>query len=106
MSLWDVPCSDQGTEVTAGSGEGAGWLCVCLRANERQVSYEVTVETYIMKRLEYHFTRVTAPAPKRPLIESHSDGSHSISDLCPCPDERLDDEGDASDTADFCKYCP
>ena len=76
----------------------AGCVCACVPTSW-QVSYEVTVETYIMKRLEYHFTRVTAPAPKRLLIESHSDGSHSISDLCPCPDERLDDEGDASDTA-------
>ena len=33
-----------------------------------------------MKRLEYHFTRVSAPAPKRLIIESRSDGSHSISD--------------------------
>ena len=33
-----------------------------------------------MKRLEYHFARVSAPAPKRLMIESRSDGSHSISD--------------------------
>ena len=53
----------------------------------------------IMNRLAYHFVRVTAPAPKCLLIESHSDGTHHISDLCPNADERLD-EGHVSDRAD------
>ena len=59
-----------------------------------------TESEMIMKRLEYHFVRVTAPAPKRLLIESHSDGTHHINDLCPNADERLDEEGHVSDRAD------
>ena len=30
------------------------------------------------KKLEYFFTKVSAPAPKRLIIESHEGGTHSI----------------------------
>ena len=50
------------------------------------------------KKLEYFFTKVSAPAPKRLIIESHEGGTHSITSTMSSSDSSdSETDGDCHD---------
>ena len=52
------------------------------------------------KGLEYYFTKVSAPAPKRLIIESHVDGTYSITSTSGTT-VALSDSSDSETAGDF-----
>ena len=53
------------------------------------------------KKLEYFFTKVSAPAPKRLIIESHEGGTHSITSMMSSSDSSdSESDGDCHDGSD------